>query len=58
VKCLVFTFDEDVKMSDNAIDLIPGEERTVVVEGLRKGMEVGWRCTSPFLFLCDDGVLT
>lgn len=34
VKCLVFEEQEGVKLSDNAIDVVPGDEQTVTVTGL------------------------
>jgi beta-mannosidase len=33
-KCLVFEEQEGVRISDNAIDLVPGDEQTVIVTGL------------------------
>ncbi|BGP13956.1 hypothetical protein JCM10213v2_001894 [Rhodosporidiobolus nylandii] len=43
VKGLVFSFSEDVKLSDNGLDLIPGEAQTVKVEGLKEETQVLWR---------------
>ncbi|GAA5888127.1 hypothetical protein JCM6882_000290 [Rhodosporidiobolus microsporus] len=43
VKGLILSFSTDVKLSDNGLDLIPGEEQVVEVEGLKKGTEVSWR---------------
>lgn len=37
VKCLVFEERENVRISDSALDVVPGDEQTVVVAGLRAG---------------------
>ncbi|EKV11699.1 Glycoside hydrolase, family 2, N-terminal [Penicillium digitatum] len=34
VKCLVFEEQEGVQLEDNAIDIVPGDEQTVIVTGL------------------------
>ncbi|GAA5992030.1 hypothetical protein JCM11641_003145 [Rhodosporidiobolus odoratus] len=43
VKGLVFTFSTDVKVIDNALDLIPGEEQIVQIKGSKKETKVTWR---------------
>ncbi|GAA6026153.1 hypothetical protein JCM10207_003384 [Rhodosporidiobolus poonsookiae] len=48
VKSLVFSFSTDVKLSDNALNLIPSEKQVVKVEGLTEETEVSWR------YLGDD----
>ncbi|OJJ51766.1 hypothetical protein ASPZODRAFT_127897 [Penicilliopsis zonata CBS 506.65] len=35
LKCLVFEERENVKISDSAIDLVPGDEQTVTITGLK-----------------------
>jgi beta-mannosidase len=37
VKCIVFEEQEGVQLGDNAIDIVPGDEQTVTVTGLRNG---------------------
>lgn len=44
VKGFVLSFSTDVALSDNALDLIPGDERVISVEGLQKETKVSWRC--------------
>lgn len=44
VKGLIFSFSGDVTLSDNSLDLIPGDERTISVSGLEKDTKVTWRC--------------
>jgi beta-mannosidase len=44
VKGFVLSFDVDVTLSDNALDLIPGDERVITVKGLTHDTKVSWRC--------------
>lgn len=37
LKCLVFEERENVKLSDSALDVVPGDEQVVVVTGLKEG---------------------
>jgi beta-mannosidase len=37
VKCLVFEERDGVRVSDSAIDLVPGDEQVVIVTGLSEG---------------------
>ncbi|SCV66949.1 BQ2448_5595 [Microbotryum intermedium] len=43
VKGWTLWFSDDVKLSDNALDLIPGDERIVKVAGLKETTKVSWR---------------
>ncbi|KAI5480231.1 glycoside hydrolase family 2 protein [Pseudohyphozyma bogoriensis] len=43
VKGLILSFNEDVTLSDNCLDLIPGDVRVVKTEGLTEGTKVQWR---------------
>ena len=44
VKGLILAFSTDVWLSDNALDLIPGDERVLTVKGLQKESKLSWRC--------------
>lgn len=46
VKGLILSFSADVWLSDNALDLIPGDERVLTVAGLQKDTKLSWRCES------------
>jgi beta-mannosidase len=37
VKCLVFEERDGVIVSDNAIDIVPGDDQTVEIHGLKRG---------------------
>lgn len=43
VKGLIFNFDNDVRLDDNCLDLIPSEERILAVDGLDKVKLISWR---------------
>ncbi|GAA5833197.1 hypothetical protein JCM11251_005171 [Rhodosporidiobolus azoricus] len=43
VKGLVLNFSTDVKLSDNALDLVPGDKQVVKVEGLNEETSLKWR---------------
>ncbi|KAL8277704.1 hypothetical protein RQP46_009826 [Phenoliferia psychrophenolica] len=43
VKGLILHFSDDVKLSDNCLDLIPGDERIIEVGGLKKETVVTWQ---------------
>ncbi|GAA5879984.1 hypothetical protein JCM8547_004832 [Rhodosporidiobolus lusitaniae] len=43
VKGLIFSFSDDVKLSDNALDLVPNEEQVVEVDGLKEETKLSWR---------------
>ena len=43
VKCLVFEEQEGVKISDNAMDIVPGDEQTILVSGLQPGQRLWYR---------------
>ncbi|KAJ5782117.1 Glycoside hydrolase family 2 immunoglobulin-like beta-sandwich [Penicillium paradoxum] len=44
VKCLVFEERENVRISDSAIDVVPGDEQVVTVTGLKEGdLPLGYR---------------
>jgi hypothetical protein len=44
VKGLILSFSNDVNLSDNSLDLVPGDERTISVSGLKKDTHITWRC--------------
>lgn len=44
VKGLILSFSTDVWLSDNALDLIPSDERVLTVKGLQKDSKLSWRC--------------
>ncbi|KAJ5180934.1 Glycoside hydrolase family 2 immunoglobulin-like beta-sandwich [Penicillium capsulatum] len=43
VKCLVFEEEENVELSDNAMDIVPGDEQTLIVKGLGASQELRYR---------------
>lgn len=49
IKGFVLSFSDDVILSDNALDLIPGDDRVVTVQGLKDSTKVHWRCESSTL---------
>ena len=40
VKGLILSFSNDVTLSDNSLDLVPGDERTISVSGLKKDTQI------------------
>lgn len=49
VKGLIFSFDSDVTLDNNCLDLNPREERIIVVDGLEKVKLLSWRRELIFL---------